>query len=84
MLSAMPSCPDGVAKTHGQKGVCHMSTATFVKGLTAGLALGAAAAMVFDPISDKQRRKLKRKTEGVFRSIGSVIDTAIDIKGGMF
>lgn len=55
-----------------------------MKGLAAGLAVGAAAAMVFDPISDRQRRKLQKKTEGVFKSIGSVIDTAMDIKNGMF
>lgn len=61
-----------------------MSTATFMKGLAAGLAVGAAAAMVLDPISDRQRRKLQKKTEGVFKSIGSVIDTAMDIKNGMF
>lgn len=61
-----------------------MSMATFAKGLAAGVALGAAAAMIFDPMTDKQRRRLKRKTEGVFKNIGSVIDTAIDIKGDLF
>ena len=51
----------------------------FVKGMAAGLVVGAAAAIMIDPINDKQRNRIKRKTEGVFRSIGSVIDTTLDI-----
>ena len=51
----------------------------FAKGIAVGLAVGAAAVMFMDPLSDKQRRKLQKKTEGVFRSIGGVIDTAMDI-----
>lgn len=61
-----------------------MSTATFAKGLAAGLAVGAAVIMVCDPLTDKQRRRLKKKTDGVFKSIGGVIDTAVDIKNSMF
>lgn len=51
----------------------------FIGGITAGLLVGAATAMLFDPVSDRQRQKLQRKTEGMFKSIGSVIDTAMDI-----
>jgi len=51
----------------------------FAKGMAAGMVVGAAAAIMLDPINDKQRNKIRRKTEGVFRSIGSVVDTAIDI-----
>ena len=42
------------------------------------MAVGAAAVMFADPLSDRQRRKLHKKTEGVFRSIGGMIDTAMD------
>lgn len=51
----------------------------FLGGMTAGLIVGAAITMAYDPISDKQRHKLQRKTEGVFKSIGGVIDTAMEI-----
>lgn len=54
-------------------------TAGFIGGITTGLILGAAMTMVMDPVSDRQRHKLQKKTEGVFRSIGSVIDTAMEI-----
>lgn len=56
-----------------------MSYMNFGKGLALGLAVGAAAVIFADPLSDKQRHKLQKKTEGVFRSIGGMIDTAMDI-----
>ena len=56
-----------------------MNTMGFVKGMATGVIVGAAAALVIDPISSKQRNKIKRKTQGVFKSIGSVIDTAMEI-----
>lgn len=57
-----------------------MNGTSFIKGMAAGLIIGAAATMLYDPVSDRQRHKLMKKTEGVFRSIGGVIDTAV----GMF
>lgn len=56
------------------------NTANFFKGVTAGLVIGAGMTMLMDPITDRQRHRLVRKTEGVFKSVGGVIDTAI----GMF
>lgn len=56
-----------------------MRYADFTKGIATGVLVGAAATMIFEPISEKQKNKIKRKTKGVFRSIGSVIDTAFDI-----
>lgn len=56
-----------------------MRYSDFTKGIATGMLVGAAAGMIFEPISEKQRNKIKRKTKGVFRSIGSVIDTAFDI-----
>lgn len=56
-----------------------MGTSGFMKGMAAGMLLGACAAMIVDPVSDKQKRKLQKKTEGVFRNIGNIIDSAISI-----
>ncbi len=56
-----------------------MQYSGFLKGVAAGMVVGAAVTMLVDPVTDKQRHKIKKKTEGVFRSIGSVIDTAVDI-----
>lgn len=56
-----------------------MSSGGFMKGMAAGVLLGACAAMIVDPVSDKQKRKMQKKTEGVFRNIGNIIDSAISI-----
>ncbi len=54
-------------------------TIGFIGGVTTGLMVGAAVTMMMDPVSDRQRHKLQKKTEGVFKSIGGVIDTAMEI-----
>ena len=56
-----------------------MGSGGFMKGMAAGVLLGACAAMIVDPVSDKQKRKMQKKTEGVFRNIGNIIDSAISI-----
>ena len=43
-------------------------TVGFISGVTTGLLVGAAVTMLMDPITDRQRHKLQKKTEGVFRS----------------
>ena len=49
----------------------------FVKGMATGLVVGAAVTMITDPMSDRDRNKIKKKTEGIFKSVGSVIDTTL-------
>ncbi len=56
-----------------------MNSQGFVKGMAAGLVLGACAAMLVDPVSDRQRHRMYKKTEGMFRNIGNVIDTAFSM-----
>lgn len=56
-----------------------MSNSGFVKGLAAGMALGATVAIIIDPISDRQKNKIVKKSEGVFKSIGSMIDSCMNI-----
>lgn len=51
----------------------------FIKGMVTGLLVGSAVTMLADPVSDRQRHKMQKKTEGFFRSVGSAIDNAIDI-----
>lgn len=49
----------------------------FIKGMATGLVVGAAVTMITDPMSDRERHKIAKKTEGIFKNIGSVIDTAM-------
>lgn len=51
----------------------------FVKGMITGLVVGSAVTMLTDPISDRQRHRIQRKTEGFFRNIGCAIDNALDM-----
>lgn len=55
------------------------NASSFAKGIAAGMVVGAAVVTFLDPISDKQKHKLQRKTHGMFKSIGGVLDTAMDI-----
>ena len=56
-----------------------MANAGFVKGVACGMIVGTVTALIMDPISDRERNKIKKKTNGVFKSIGGVIDTVVDI-----
>ena len=52
-----------------------MSGKMFISGLVTGAVIGAAAGMIADPLKDKQKKKLARHADGVFKSIGGAIDT---------
>ena len=54
-----------------------MNCKGFFKGMTAGLIIGAAVTMITDPISDRQHKKMSKKTHDVFKNIGSMIDNAL-------
>lgn len=56
-----------------------VSNQGFIKGMAAGMVLGACATMLVDPVSDRQRHRMQKKTEGLFRNIGNILDTAVDL-----
>ena len=56
-----------------------MSYSSFAKGLAAGMAVGTVAVIFTRPMTDRQRHKIQRKTESVFKNIGGIIDTALDM-----
>lgn len=56
-----------------------MSSRGFIRGMAAGIVLGACATMLVDPVSDRQRHKMRRRTEGMFKSLGNIMDTALDM-----
>lgn len=53
-------------------------TGTFIKGMAAGVVVGAAASMLGSG-SSGHKSKLRKKTEGVLKNVGEVIDTAVDM-----
>lgn len=56
-----------------------MNYSSFAKGLAAGVAVGGAAVMFSRPMSDKQKHRLHRKTEYVFKNLSNIIDTALEM-----
>lgn len=54
-----------------------MNPITFLTGVTTGAVVGAAVTMLCDPISDRQRRRLKKKTRGLIRSLDHSMATMI-------
>ncbi len=49
----------------------------FMKGMATGLVVGAAVTMITDPMSERDRHKIAKKTQGIFKDIGTVIDTTL-------
>ena len=56
------------------KGARKMSHMGFVKGLITGAAVGTAAMLLFDPVTPRQRRRVKKQACAAFRSMGRVMD----------
>ncbi len=56
-----------------------MSTKSVIGALAAGAVVGAVMGIMFDPISDKQHRKMHRCANNVFRTIGSIVDEVISM-----
>ncbi len=54
-----------------------MTGSGFFKGMAAGLVMGATVTMLADPISDKQHKKMSKKSHDMFKNIGGMIDNAI-------
>lgn len=50
---------------------------SFIGGVIAGAIVGSALTMVMDPVSDKQRRRMHKGTQSMFKTMGSVIDAMI-------
>ena len=51
----------------------------FIKGTLVGFAVGAAVGVMTDPLIRQRTSQNFKKTEGIFRNIGSVMDNIIDI-----
>ena len=57
-----------------------MNNSQFFKGIGTGIIIGAGLTMLMDPVTDRQRHKLVKKTEGMFKNMGEMVDAVV----GMF
>lgn len=51
----------------------------FFKGMATGLVVGATVTMIADPISDKQHKKMSKKSHDTFKNLGCMLDNALSI-----
>ena len=56
------------------EGITMVSMKNFYTGMLTGVAIGAVAGMIIDPLNDKQSKEMRKTAKGVFASIGSVMD----------
>ena len=56
-----------------------MSHMGFVKGLITGAAVGTAAMLMFDPVTPRQRKRVKKQACAAFRNMGRVVDDLVDM-----
>lgn len=48
--------------------------------MLAGAAIGSVITMFIDPINDKQKRKMHKSSEHIFKTMGSVLDAMVMTK----
>ena len=54
------------------------SAASFIKGMATGVVIGAGMSMMVSPIDKKDIRRLEKKTDRLFSSMGMAIDNMLD------
>ena len=54
------------------------SAASFIKGVATGVVIGAGMSMMVSPIDKKDIRRLEKKTDRMFSSMGAAIDSMLD------
>ncbi len=47
----------------------------FIKGMIAGVLAGGAAMLLFDPITPRQRRKMRRTANRMMHNVGDMFDS---------
>lgn len=50
---------------------------SFLGGIIAGAFVGSALTMMMDPVSDRQRKKMHKGTQTMFKTMGTVLDAII-------
>lgn len=57
-----------------------MKNVGFFSGVIAGAAIGSVITMFIDPINDKQKRKMHKTSNHMFKTMGSVLDAMVMTK----
>lgn len=55
-----------------------MNTGSFVKGMVTGAVIGMGISVVANPMDERDKRRIAKKTSKIFTTIGSIADNMID------
>lgn len=56
-----------------------MNKKGIVGAMAAGAVIGVVMGIVFDPINDRQHRKISRHANNVFKTIGAIVDDVVSM-----
>lgn len=51
----------------------------FTAGVATGAAIGMAVGALTDPINDKQKKMIEKKSSHLFKALGATIDNLVDM-----
>ncbi len=54
------------------------SAGSFIKGMATGVVIGAGMSMMVSPIDKKDIRRLEKKTDRMFTTVGNALDNMLD------
>ena len=55
------------------------NTGSFIKGMATGAVIGAGMSMIVSPIDKRDIKRVERKANKMFSTIGSMVDSVIDM-----
>jgi len=61
-----------------------MKGTSFTTGLIAGAVIGAAIGIAMDPARDKNNGAFRSQANGMFKTLGGVIDSVVNMKDWRF
>ncbi len=56
-----------------------MNTGSFVKGMVTGAVVGMGVAMLANPMDNRDKKRIARRTSRIFTTIGSMADNLLDV-----
>ena len=56
-----------------------MSTKGVIGAFAAGAVIGAVAGMMLDPLNDRQHKRICKKANNMFRTIGAIVDDIVSV-----
>ncbi len=56
-----------------------MNAKGIIGAMAAGAVIGVVMGIVFDPISDRQHKKINKRANNMFKTIGAIVDDVVSM-----